>query len=145
MADPTRARSAASQDWSPFVLVAGLLVVGLVADDDGLFEAVGSRLAQLFPNDLAMFAGAAVVVSAVTAVLNLDTSVAFLTPVLVHLARTRRSDETPLLYGCLMSSNAASLLLSGSNLTNLIVLGHLHLSGGRFAARMAAPSRFPSW
>ena len=39
------------------------------------------------------------------------------------------------LYGCLLLSNAASLLLPGSNLTNLIVLGHLHLSGGRFLGR----------
>jgi arsenical pump membrane protein len=36
-------------------------------------------------------------------------------------------------------SNAASLLLPGSNLTNLIVLGHLHLTGGQFAARMWLP------
>lgn len=30
---PAGARLAAAQDWSPFVLVAGLLLVGLVADD----------------------------------------------------------------------------------------------------------------
>lgn len=138
-ADPARARAAASQDWPPFVLVAGLLLIGLVADDDGLFAAVGNRLARVFPNEVAMFAGCAVVVAIVTAVLNLDTSVAFLTPVFVHLARSRRSDEAPLLYGCLILSNTSSLLLPGSNLTNLIVLGHLHLSGGHFAARMLAP------
>jgi arsenical pump membrane protein len=37
-------------------------------------------------------------------------------------------------------SNAASILLPGSNLTNLIVLGHLRLSGLGFLARMA-----PAW
>ena len=42
---PSAARSAASQDWTPFVLVAGLLLIGLVADDDGLFAAAGHRLA----------------------------------------------------------------------------------------------------
>jgi arsenical pump membrane protein len=36
-------------------------------------------------------------------------------------------------------ANAGSLFLPGSNLTNLIVLGHLHLSGGEFLARMWAP------
>ena len=41
----------------------------------------------------------------------------------------RRAGEAPLLYACLLLSNAGSLLLPGSNLTNLIVLGHLHLSG----------------
>jgi arsenical pump membrane protein len=135
--DPGGARAAAVQDWPPFVLVAGLLLIGLVADDDGLFAVAGNRLARLASGELATFCGAVVLVAAVTAALNLDTSVAFLTPVLVHLARRRRSEEAPLLYGCLLLSNAASLLLPGSNLTNLIVLGHLHLSGGHFAARMA--------
>ena len=87
-----------------------------------------------------MFVGAAVLVGVVTAILNLDTSVAFLTPVLVYLARSCGLGEAALLYGCLLLSNAGSLLLPGSNLTNLIVLGHLHLTGGAFLARMWLPS-----
>jgi arsenical pump membrane protein len=87
-----------------------------------------------------MFAGAVVLVASVTSLLNLDTSVAFLTPVLVYAARSRGGGEAPLLYGCLLLSNAASLLLPGSNLTNLIVLGHLHLSGSRFLSHVA-----PAW
>jgi len=134
------ARSAASQVWSPFVLVAGLLLVGLVADDDGLFLAAGRGLARFAPNAVALFAGASVLVAVVTAVLNLDTSVVFLTPVLVYAARGRRQGEAALLYGCLLLSNAGSLLLPGSNLTNLIVAGHLHFSGAAFFDRMA-----PAW
>jgi arsenical pump membrane protein len=136
---PADALHAAAQDWPPFVLVAGLLLIGLVADGDGLFEAAGARLARLAPTGLLLFAGAVVLVSAVTATLNLDTSVAFMTPVLLHTARARRAGEPALLYGCLLLSNAASLLLPGSNLTNLIVLGHLRLTGGQFAARMWLP------
>ena len=52
--------------------------------------------------------------------------------------RSRGEGEAPLLYGCLLLSNAGSLFLPGSNLTNLIVLGHLHLSGGQFLAHMWA-------
>jgi arsenical pump membrane protein len=126
--------------WSPFVLVAGLLLVGLVADEDGLFRAAGYRLARLARNGVALFAGSAVLVTLVTALLNLDTSVVFLTPVLVYAARSRGQDEAPLLYGCLLLSNAGSLPLPGSNLTNLIVAGHLHFSGAAFFDRMA-----PAW
>jgi arsenical pump membrane protein len=136
---PADAAHAAAQDWPPFLLVAGLLLIGLVADGDGLFEAAGARLARLAPTGAVLFAGAVVLVTAVTATLNLDTSVAFLTPVLVHTARTRRAGEPALIYGCLLLSNAGSLVLPGSNLTNLIVLGHLHLTGGQFAARMWLP------
>jgi arsenical pump membrane protein len=139
VANPGDARSAATQDWSPFVLVAGLLLIGLVADTDRLFSAAGQRLASLAGSGGVLFANSVVLVAVVTATLNLDTSVAFLTPVLVYTARSRGEGEAPLLYGCLLLSNAGSLLLPGSNLTNLIVLGHLHLAGGRYAARMALP------
>ncbi len=132
--------SAASQVWSPFVLVAGLLLVGLVAEGDGLFRTAGSHVARLAPNGVALFVGGSVLVALVTAVLNLDTSVVFLTPVLAHAARSRGDDERPLLYGCLLLSNAGSLLLPGSNLTNLIVVGHLHVSGAAFFGHMA-----PAW
>lgn len=140
IASPDNAQAAASQNWSPFVLVTGLLLIGMVADDDGLFAAAGQHLARVATSGGALFAGASVMVVAVTAVLNLDTSVAFLTPVLIYTARARGGGEAPLLYGCLLLSNAASLILPGSNLTNLIVLGHTHLSGAAFLAHMWAPT-----
>ena len=72
-----------------------------------------------------------------TTLLNLDTAVTFLTPVLVYAARTRGESEAPLLYASILLANAGSLLLPGSNLTNVIVLGHLHLSGRAFFDHMA--------
>ncbi len=137
---PEHARAAAAQDWPPFVLVGGLLLVGLVAEGDRLFAAGGHALARQAPNGVALYVGTVVLVVAVTTLLNLDTSVTFLTPVLVYAARSRGEGEAPLLVGCLLLSNAGSLLLPGSNLTNLIVLGHLHLSGGAFFAHMALPA-----
>jgi arsenical pump membrane protein len=137
--DSGAARSAAAQVWPSFVLVAGLLLVGQMADDDGLFASVGCRLAALAPNGAVLFGGAALLIAVVTALLNLDTSVVFLTPVLVHAARSRGRLTSSMLVACVLLSNAGSLLLPGSNLTNLIVLGHLHLSGGQFIRRMALP------
>ena len=73
----------------------------------------------------------------VTAVLNLDTAVVFLTPVLVFAARRRRVGVEPFLYGCVFMANASSLFLPGSNLTNLLVLdAHGGGSGASFAAKM---------
>jgi arsenical pump membrane protein len=77
-------------------------------------------------------------VTVVTAILNLDTSVFFLTPVLLHLARARGRNELPYLYGAVFMSNASSLFLPGSNLTNLIVLHNEHVSGAAFLSRMWA-------
>lgn len=139
VSDPSAAGAAAGQTWPAFVLVAGLLLVGLAAAGDHLFAAAGARLAGSARGGTALFVGVTVLVSAVTAVLNLDTSVAFLSPVLVHTARKRGDDAMVLLSLCLLMSNAASLLLPGSNLTNLIVLGSRHLAGGTFFVRMALP------
>jgi arsenical pump membrane protein len=136
----SHAREAASQDWPPFVLVTGLLLIGVVANDDGLFASAGHQLARLAKSGRVLFFGATVLIGVVTALLNLDTSVAFLTPVLVYTAKSRGDDDAPLLYGCLLLSNAGSLFLPGSNLTNLIILGHSHLSGVAFLARMWAPA-----
>jgi arsenical pump membrane protein len=127
---------AAAQVWPAFALVAGLLLVGVVAEQDGLFAAAGTLLARLPLGARALYAVALGLVTAVTAVLNLDTSVFFLTPVLLHLARRRGLDETPFLYGVVFMSNSASLFLPGANLTNLIVLHHERASGAVFLARM---------
>ena len=56
---PSAARSAAAQDWSPFVLVTGLLLVGLVVDGDGIFAAAGHQLARVSRSGILLFLGAA--------------------------------------------------------------------------------------
>jgi arsenical pump membrane protein len=128
------------QTWPPFVLVAGLLLIGVVAASDGLFEAVGARLSRLPGGGIVLFTTLMALVASVTVVLNLDTSVVFLTPIVLHAARRRRIPETAFLYGVVFMSNSASLLLPGSNLTNLLVLGPAHRNGEAFAAGM-----FPAW
>jgi arsenical pump membrane protein len=135
-----RILAAAGQVWPPFVLVAGLLLIGSVAAADGLFEAIGTRLARAPLPPRTLLLALLGLVAVVTAVLNLDTSVVFLTPVLVHAARRRGLDERPFLYGSVFMANSASLLLPGSNLTNLLVLRHHPISGATFALRM-----LPAW
>lgn len=127
---------AAGQVWPAFALVTGLLLVGVAAEQEGLFERAGASLARLPGTPRLVFAVALALVAAVTAILNLDTSVVFLTPVLLHLARARGVDESPFLYGAVFMSNAASLFLPGSNLTNLIVLHGEHVAGATFLARI---------
>jgi arsenical pump membrane protein len=131
---------AAQQAWPPFVLVCGLLLVGRVVHSDGLFEGAGGLLERLPGPPVALLAGGLVLVAGVTAVLNLDTAVVFLTPVLVLAARARGVDEQPFLYGSVYVANASSLYLPGSNLTNLLVLARDPLPGGAFAARLVVPA-----
>lgn len=130
---------AAAQAWPPFVLVAGLLLIGSVVEADGLFAALGTRIEGIGGGPVALLATLLGLEAVVTAVLNLDTAVVFLTPIIIHAARQRNCDERPFLYGALFMANGASLLLPGSNLTNLIVLAHEPLSGADFARAMVLP------
>lgn len=137
---PAQLAHSLSQTWPPFVLIAGLLLVGTAAAADHLFEVAGRRLSRLPGGGAWLFASLMVLVAAVTVVLNLDTSVVFLTPIVLQAARSRGLDETAFLYGVVAMSNSASLLLPGSNLTNLLVLHGRGATGAGFAAGMA-----PAW
>jgi arsenical pump membrane protein len=129
--------AALEQSWPPFVLITGLLLIGLLANRDGLFAWGGARLEALPGGGLALLGAALLLDAVVTAILNLDTAVVFLTPVLVFAARRRRVGVEPFLYGCVFMANASSLFLPGSNLTNLLVLdAHGGGSGASFAAKM---------
>jgi|CZKG01.1.fsa_nt_gi arsenical pump membrane protein len=134
--DASHARAALAQAWPPFVLVAGLLLIGLVAGRDGLFDAAASRLVGLAGPPVVLLLACFALVVVVTALLNLDTSVVFLTPVLIKTARRRGVDVNPFLYGSVFMANASSLFLPGSNLTNLLVISGERVSGAAFLARM---------
>jgi arsenical pump membrane protein len=129
-----------AQAWPAFALVAGLLLIGAVAARDGVFAAAGALVARLPGPPAVLLASLLLVEAVITAVLNLDTAVVFLTPVLLHAARRRGVGEEAFLYGAVFMANSASLLLPGSNLTNLIVLAHEHVSGATFATRLV-----PAW
>jgi arsenical pump membrane protein len=134
------AHAAFSQAWPAFALVSGLLLVGAAAAREGVFEAAGTAVARLPGGTASLLVALLLLEAAVTAVLNLDTAVVFVTPVLLHAARQRGASEAPFLYGAVFMANSASLLLPGSNLTNLIVLANEPVTGSTFAARLA-----PAW
>jgi arsenical pump membrane protein len=116
------------------------LLVGIAAHADGLFELAGRRLELVPGSPLVLLASSLALVTVVTALLNLDTAVVFLTPILVHAARERGTAEEPFLYGAVFMANASSLYLPGSNLTNLLVLAHMPVSGSVFAGRLIVPA-----
>lgn len=127
--------AALAQARPPFVLVAGLILVGQAAARDGVFDALGAALGRAGggARGLALALG---LTAATSAVLNLDTAAVFATPILIFAARRRGEDERPYLYGALFMANAGSLFLPGSNLTNLLVLAHAQLGGLAFARHL---------
>ncbi|HEV7752336.1 MAG TPA: SLC13 family permease [Baekduia sp.] len=131
-----RARDAADQAQGPFLLVTGLLLLGLVADADGVFAWASARLLGVTRAPQRLLMVALLLVAIVTALLNLDTAVVFLTPILIGAARGLGAEEEPFLYGSVLMANASSLLLPGANLTNLLVLADEPVGGATFALRI---------
>ncbi len=125
--------------WPPFVLVIGLLLVGHSAASEGLFEWLGGLIARTPGGALRVFVVTMLAVAVVTATLNLDTAIVFMTPVALQAARSSKGDQDAFLYGTILMTNSASLLLYGSNLTNLLVFSSRSVAGTTFASHMLLP------
>jgi arsenical pump membrane protein len=121
------------------VFLAAILVVSECCRAEGLFDAIGRRVAVA--GRAGALLGATLAVGAVlTVALSLDATAVLLTPVVVVAAASSGADSRPAQLACLRMANSASLLLPVSNLTNLLALGSLQLSFARFAVLMA-----PAW
>jgi arsenical pump membrane protein len=139
IAAPGPARSAAAQVWPAFVLVGGLVALGVVFAVDGLFAFAGSAIARVRRGPVVLFLASALLVIVVSALANLDTAAAFVTPVVVTAAVHRGLRAAPFVYLTIFLCNGASLLLPGSNLTNVIVFADASGTGLEFASHMALP------
>jgi arsenical pump membrane protein len=91
-------------------------------------------------NVLGLFLLVAVLGTATTVLLSLDTTAVLLTPVVLSLALRLELNPLPFAFLAVWIANAASLLLPVSNLTNLLALDRLDVSAATFAGRMAAPA-----
>jgi arsenical pump membrane protein len=120
--------------------LAAVLVLAKLCDDEGLFEALGARMARRSSGSpAALLRQVFLVASVTTAVLSLDATVVLLTPVVLVTARTLSVPPRPHAYATAHLSNTASLLLPVSNLTNLLAFSTAGLSFSRFTLLMAGP------
>jgi len=120
--------------------LAAVLVLGELCARSGLFEAAGEWLAHGSRGRPVTLLGLVVLLcSVVTAVLSLDATVVFLTPVVFATAGRLGARPRPHAYASVHLSNSASLLLPVSNLSNLLAFQATGLSFARFGALMALP------
>jgi arsenical pump membrane protein len=87
-----------------------------------------------------LFLLVAVLATATTVLLGLDTTAVLLTPVVLSLAVHLDLPPMPFALLTVWLANTASLLLPVSNLTNLLALDQLDLQPHEFAARMWPPT-----
>lgn len=135
------ARGAVGELGPTVGFLAALLVLAAGCRGEGLFEALGARLAgSAGGQPRRLLAAVFAVAIAVTTVLSLDATVVFLTPVVLATALRLDVRPRPHVYATAHLANSASLLLPVSNLTNLLAFHASGLSFTRFAALMALPT-----
>jgi arsenical pump membrane protein len=140
LASPASVWARVSQLLPTIAFLAAILVLAHLADSEGVFDWLGSRLATAAngnPRRLLVFTFAAA--AGTTAVLSLDATVVLLTPVVFATASTLRVRAKPHVYACTHLANSASTLLPVSNLTNLLAFGATGLSFLSFTGLMALP------
>lgn len=120
--------------------LAAVLVLAHLADSEGVFEWLGSRLATISHGGAKRLLVLTFLAAAVTtAVLSLDATVVLLTPVIFTTAVTLRLRPKPHVYACAHLANSASTLMPVSNLTNLLAFSMTGLSFAAFTGLMALP------
>jgi arsenical pump membrane protein len=120
--------------------LAAILLLGHLADAEGVFAWLGERLASASASRPQRLLGLVFAAAAgTTAVLSLDATVVLLTPVVLATAARARLPERPHVYACGHLANSASTLLPVSNLTNLLAFAASGLTFVGFTALMVLP------
>lgn len=130
-----------AETWRTLLFLLALLLFSLLAELGGLFEWAATYAARhaggsgrrLFFNVFALGAIS-------TILLSLDTTAILLTPIVLAFVRRLRLPPLPFMLACCFIANTGSLLLPVSNLTNLLVVGALHIGFDDYAAHMLLPA-----
>lgn len=123
------------------LFLVAVTVVAEVCQAAGLFDWFASIAARAGRGSTAgLFLGVAVLATACTVVLSLDTTAVLLTPVVIALCRRAGVAVVPFALLVVWLANVGSLLLPVSNLTNLLAADRLGLAPVEFAHRMLLPA-----
>jgi arsenical pump membrane protein len=120
--------------------LAAITVLAELTDRAGVFEAAAGWCGRAARGStVRWFLLVAVLGSATTVAMSLDTTAVLLTPVVLSLATRLGLRPLPFALLAVWIANTASLLLPVSNLTNLLAVQREALSTLEFARRMALP------
>jgi len=116
------------------------MTLAQVATTSGLGDRVALALARgARGHPAALYGLACGLCALLTAVVSLDGAVVLMVPIVLALHRRHGAPLAPLLLGVVGVANAASIAVPQGNPTNLVLIGHLHLSPLAFTRHMVVP------
>ena len=138
---PLDAAGDVTRRMAPVLLfLVAITVLAELAEVARLFDVAAGHAARLAGGrTVRLFLLVALLATATTVLLGLDTTAVLLTPVVLSVAVQLDLPPMPFALLTVWLANTASLLLPVSNLTNLLALDRLDLAPHEFAARMWAP------
>ncbi|MFO0663069.1 MAG: ArsB/NhaD family transporter [Polyangiaceae bacterium] len=140
LVSPTEAVAVAVEGRSVLLFLLALLTLAALIDASGFFGWAAMHAARSARGRVSwLFRNIFVLGSVVTFVLSLDTTAVLLTPLVIAFCKRLDLKPAPWVIACAMVSNAASLALPISNLTNLLLLEHFHVPVATYVLRMALP------
>jgi arsenical pump membrane protein len=131
-----RARDTLDLLAGPIGFLLAAVPLAVLLDRLGFFEAA----AALAGDSRHLVTALWVLAGLVTAVLNLDAAVVLLTPLYIHIARTRGLDPVALAFIPALQACLASSFLPVSNLTNLLAASQFDLTTAQFLGHLALPT-----
>lgn len=131
----------ADRVWPILLFVVAITVVAELASTAGLFDVVSAFLARLAGGRRWLLALLVVLLAiACTSFLSLDTTAVLLTPVVISVAKAHRLAPLPFALATVWLANTASLVLPVSNLTNLLAVHRLGITGPLDFLALLGPS-----
>jgi arsenical pump membrane protein len=141
--EPPRAAVAAiGGQWNVLLFIGGLMLLGAVASEAGVFKSVAAKLLTLGRgNKRRLFVWLFVGGAAMTALLSNDATAVILTPIIYDAVSELGLDAMPYVFAGLFVADTASFGLPFSNPANVVILPHpslwsylLHLGVPELAA-----------
>lgn len=131
---------AAQTMWRPLLGIVSIMIMTGVARRmgvlDGIAEIIFRRVAR---NGASLFAAVFAFGTLTAAVLNNDSAILLLTPLIVDIARRKRPDlVVPLAFAVFLSAGVAPLVVS--NPMNMVVASYAHIGFNDYARAMALPA-----
>ena len=131
---PHTAATAAAATAGPFATLAVIILASALAGRLGAFALLARALIPARSTPVVAVAATLAFTALLSALVNLDVAVVVATPVALGAAHRQRMSAERLAVAVAITANASSFLLPTSNITNLLLMSHLHLSTSAYAA-----------
>jgi arsenical pump membrane protein len=131
---PQAAATAAAATARPFATLAAIILASALAGRLGAFAILARALISGRGSRTITAAAILIFTALLSALVNLDVAVVVAMPVALQAAHRGGLSGSRLAVAVAMTANAASFLLPTSNITNLLLLGHVPLPAAAYVS-----------